>query len=188
MLNQIKEWIHFSQRYNKVPNSMKETDYHNIIKHISDCKNSEAIAQKVVHHHIMKTGGTSFNAMLDRQFSGKLIMQNYLQAKNCFSEWNLEFTPENLTKVLAQYDLIHDHVCLLKFLPQDYEIVTFFRDPVTRAYSLYNDWKSLQENNIAHNPPRVQEDKRSARELPIDQFIARERRFIKMQFHNGMCR
>lgn len=151
-------------------------------------RSHEQPAEKVIHHHIMKTAGTSFNSLLETRFpESSIISRNFRDIRKYMAAQNLELNAASLTKVVAKHNLICDHANFMRYSSQDHRIVTFLRDPAARVYSLYNDWRSLQPHDIEHEPPIVKSAKQSSKELSIDQFIKQDNRFIRRLFHNGMC-
>jgi len=80
--------------------------------------------------HIPKTAGTTFTAILDRQFSAEHICPAQL--------WHelLRIPPERL----RQYRLLRGHFyyCVRALLPPGTRMVTLLRDPVERSLSHYS--------------------------------------------------
>ncbi len=113
-----------------------------------------------------------------------------------FIEEEREFLRQSLGKIdlsyddhrwqyyFERFDFIADHFNMVPKAPKDVVIVTFLRNPIARTLSHFKDWRRLQDHDIIHDPPTVQEAKISARELSIGQFLKLDNQFIRSAFHN----
>ena len=128
---------------------------------------------KVLHHHIMKTGGTTINAMLDAVFDedrimpadiGRRLRESYQEEHGTETPYHFwAFAP--LQQLYDRYDLIHDHKNFLPRISKDFFVFGMFREPLKRLQSLVRDWRRLPDDAIQNDAPPIRQLKLRARDL-----------------------
>jgi hypothetical protein len=125
--------------------------------------------------HVPKTGGTSFSATLADVYGQKLVEDNpWLDQR----EPLLRNGPMNISRVeilsaLEHIDCIHGHYPIAKYLPLqqvagvDAVFVTWLRDPVQRALSVYH----FLRTHDAYPPDEQPEWERDAKTLDLEDFL-----------------
>ena len=94
--------------------------------------------------HIHKTGGTSFNALLDQIFSKEEICPYFDDA--AYTDLKIKTTQEQRKR----FRLFRGHFphYLIDELPDNLRTVTFLRDPLERTLSAYGEVQKLAANNL----------------------------------------
>ena len=92
-------------------------------------------------------------------------------------------------QLFREFDLIFEHKNMLKYLPESFLKVCILRDPLERVYSQHADWARLTDQNIAHNPPKIREEKLKARRLSLAEMVSQASHNSTVRhFQNGMCK
>lgn len=123
--------------------------------------------KKILHHHIHKTGGTSFNSMLDAAYGDDSPCTETIKS---YIGGNKDASLNGYDGLYQNYKCIHGHQLFLNTVPDDWFKVVFLRDPIDRVMSLYYDWCSLTDQDI--NPKDlIQSYKIAARDTPLHNLI-----------------
>jgi len=90
--------------------------------------------QKIIFIHIPKAAGTSFKAMVDKNYDKEKIFP--------YSDLS-QFDVKDIPKYLEQYDVFMGHFnyqIFPKYAKKDmgFKMITFLRDPIERVYSEYH--------------------------------------------------
>lgn len=142
----------------------------------------------ILHHHIPKTAGTSFNALLDAHFP-----QNEIMPKGWIQKRKSELGPtvqseEIFREGFETFRLIHVHANMLKEKPEHWLAVTFLRDPVERVVSQIADWAGLADDDLASLGEENQEIKKRARTWNPEQILDENNQVSSRHLINGMCK
>ncbi|MGM0543976.1 MAG: hypothetical protein ACQERP_08895 [Pseudomonadota bacterium] len=140
---------------------------------------------QVLHHHIPKTAGTTFNSLLDSLYpSDKIMPKRWLQSVS--DDPNIG---KNRHVVAFQrFRLIHAHTNLLPEVPEDWIVVTFLRPPVRRVVSVVSDWARLEDKDVAGLPNHNREVKQQARSASIGDLLDIDAPLVRQHLCNGMCK
>ncbi|GJM19755.1 MAG: hypothetical protein DHS20C14_19680 [Phycisphaeraceae bacterium] len=138
--------------------------------------------------HIPKTAGTSLTALLEQRFHEREIMPRTFFGKNA-----LYVTPDEAAAradEARQFRLIRGHFGgpIREKLFADRTSVTVLREPRARVVSLYNDWRTKSDENLAGAPPAERELAAAARELDLGKFLASGHALIGRLFENAQAR
>lgn len=134
----------------------------------------------ILHHHIPKTAGTSFNAFLDSLYDTDQILPK--RGLNKISK------QPGFESVFKQNRLIHVHTNLLSEVPDDWLVVTFLRPAERRAVSLVRDWARLNDEDLQELPKNNREIKQLARHASISEVLNQDNHLVRQHLHNGMCK
>lgn len=134
----------------------------------------------ILHHHIPKTAGTSFNAFLDSLYDTDQILPK--RGLNKISK------QPGFESVFKQNRLIHVHTNLLSEVPDDWLVVTFLRPAERRAVSLVRDWARLNDEDLQELPKNNREIKQLARYASLSEVLNQDNHLVRQHLHNGMCK
>lgn len=140
---------------------------------------------QVLHHHIPKTAGTSFNSLLDSMYpSDKIMPKRWLQSVS--DDPNIG--KNRHAEAFQRFRLIHAHTNLLTEVPEDWIVVTFLRPPVRRVVSVVSDWARLEDKDVAGLPNHNREVKKQARSASIGDLLDIDAPLVRQHLCNGMCK
>lgn len=138
--------------------------------------------------HIPKTAGTTLTAYVDDHFDVERILPRKLLSKNALYVRPQDFRGRE--GELAPYDLVRGHFGfpIWREFFAGHTLVTMLRDPVARVASLYHDWRSKSEENLAGAPPAEGDLARLARANGLAEFLAQPHPLVSRLFANGQAR
>ncbi len=103
--------------------------------------------KKLIFLHIPKSGGTTFNTILERYYDKDEIFAVGYDKNNVWNIHELETMPTQRKK---EINLIrgHLHVGVHKHFEEDFRYITFIRHPVRRTISFYNYVKRIPNHRL----------------------------------------
>ncbi|NNE14513.1 MAG: sulfotransferase family 2 domain-containing protein [Saprospiraceae bacterium] len=143
---------------------------------------------RIIFHHIPKTGGTTLIGILDQYFDIEEIMPN-----RYFDKPARDVTSEDVeakAEAIKTYNLIRGHFPIPCFdnIGDDYYRICLLRNPVSRLFSLYNDWRSKTEQSLSTAHPLDVKASRLAKANNISDFLKHSDYPIPALFDNGQTR
>lgn len=163
-------------------------------RHSSAADHSSAVggSPRVFLVHIMKTAGTTLNALLEQYYpldrvppitTGRLLSE-YAQSHD------LRRVDCPATEIFNNYDCHCAHTNFMAVMPSDFRMITVLRDPVARLRSLFKHWQHFTDDEINRSPapPTVNDLKRRSRTMTLEQFLTLDETPIHRNFDNGMAK
>lgn len=136
---------------------------------------------KILHHHIPKTAGTSFNQALNTYYKKDRIMP-----KRWLSKERDRANPYE--QAFQDFDLVYVHTNLLEEVPESWFVVSLIRHPVDRVVSLCADWARLKDDDLKELSEPNQRIKTLARTKAPSELFEYDTHLVNEHLKNGMVK
>lgn len=138
--------------------------------------------------HIPKTAGTTLAGWIEQHYPEHAIIPRRLFGKNA-----LYVTPDDVEARLGEaraYALVRGHYGgpIRERFFADRRSLTVLREPRARVVSLYNDWRTKSDENLADAPPAERELADLARRLDPGRFLTSGHPLIDRLFRDAQAR
>ncbi len=153
---------------------------------------SPSLAPRLFFLHIMKTAGTTLCSFLEQHYHVEQFPPHKagLLLRAASASQGLRKKDVDATAVFDRYDYLCAHTNFLSVLPASFRFITLLREPEARLRSLFRHWQQFTDEELKRSPASedVNELKRAARSLTLEEFLALDKRSIFRNFNNGMTR
>jgi len=138
--------------------------------------------------HIPKTAGTTLAALLEQHYPEPDVIPRRFFDKNA-----LYVTPDDVERRLDEarsFALIRGHYGgpIRERFFTDRTSITVLREPRARVVSLYNDWRTKSDENLADAPPAERELAALARDLDLGRFLSSGHPLVDRLFRDAQAR
>jgi len=143
---------------------------------------------KIAFHHIPKTAGTTLIGILEQNFSIDEIIPNKYFGKPARDVISNDISSKR--EDLLNFNLIRGHFPAPGFdlLSNDYYRITVLREPTSRLFSLYNDWRTKSDQSLSNAHRQDVNASQLAKQFSIGNFLKHKVHPITALFDNGQVR